>query len=119
MPAGADVAEGVGLGVEDDGVEVDFVVRVLEEVEILEGLGEEEGLHAVVGLRVAADVGEAAVAVGRAALLLDGGEDLPAPVAVDGVLGDLVEDEEALGGLGAEEALPSGLSNRSMWRIDP
>mmetsp|Transcript_9603 Transcript_9603/g.16575 ORF Transcript_9603/g.16575 Transcript_9603/m.16575 type:complete len:344 (-) Transcript_9603:474-1505(-) len=89
------------LGVEHPLVEREGGVVVKEEVEVLEGLGEEEGLHVVVPQlveRVAAgDIVQARVAAAwDAAHALEGEKYVPAPVAVLLVVGQPPHHKQAL-----------------------
>ena len=99
----------VGLGVDDVLVQRDQVGLVAEEQEeVLEGLAQEEALHLVAegGLLRVLDVADGRVApAGDLGVLLEGLEDVPAPLPVDGVLGDAVQVEEALDGLRPEEVV--------------
>lgn len=74
-------------------VDAALVVRILQQVEVLERLGEKEGLHAVlegVGSDVV-DVGERGVARRSATPSLKALEDGPSPLPVELVVGDLVQ----------------------------
>jgi len=88
----------MSLGVEHPLVQVNLVPVGEQQVEVLEGLPEEERLHHVPGPRVQGvpHVADGRVAAGHLRVRIDTLENLPAPVLVGGVPGEVVQVEQAL-----------------------
>src|ERR1700741_971168 len=81
--------------IEDESAPLDRVTRSVEQIEVLQRLGEEEALHLVL-LLFAADVGERGVGLGRAAPADERVEVVLTHVQVEGVAGEVVK---GVGGL--------------------
>lgn len=93
---------GRGGDSQDVSVQADDAWLTVEQVEVLEGLGQPEGLH-LVGLGWGGEkhVVDGGVGEGRGGVRADRGEHVPAAVGEVLVGGDAPQDEDGLDGFGA------------------
>eukprot|EP00962_Isochrysis_galbana_P034102 scaffold11490_cov135-Isochrysis_galbana.AAC.2 len=100
-------AQRVRLGVEDDVVERELPAVAKEEKEVLERLGQKEGVHsAVVAAARPGHVAQPRVAHVELAVPFKRQEDGPAPLTVSRLPGKPPENEERLDRLGPQQVVP-------------
>lgn len=81
-------------------------VRVLQEVEIFDRLGQEERFHSIFRLLVCVPhILERSICYLRFAVTLNALENFPSPLSVDGITGYLVQNKEGLNGFWSEDVI--------------
>ena len=89
-------------------------VRVLQEVEIFDRLGQEERFHSIFRLLVCVlYILERPISYLRFAVTLNALENFPPPLSVDGITGYLVQNKEGLNGFWSEDVI-----GRAWWHLE-